>query len=91
MGELLSRLKKSKSALGLGLDPDADRFAIVDQDGTFINANQVLALALYHLVKNRRWTGAVVRTVATSHLVDAVAARFGVKVHAHGQRSKDRT
>jgi phosphoglucomutase len=81
MGELLARLRKSRAALGLGLDPDADRFAIVDHDGTFIDANQVLALALYHLVKNRQWTGAVVRTVATSHLVDAVAAQFGVKVH----------
>jgi phosphomannomutase len=81
MGDLLARLKKSKSALGLGLDPDADRFAIVDRDGTFINANQVLALTLYHLVKNRHWTGAVVRTVATSHLVDTVATQFGVKVH----------
>jgi alpha-D-glucose phosphate-specific phosphoglucomutase len=80
MGELLARLKRSKAALGLGLDPDADRFAIVDRDGTFINANQVLALTLYHLVKNRHWTGSVVRTVATSHLVDAVAAEFGVKV-----------
>jgi phosphoglucomutase len=81
MGELLARLKKSKSALGLRLDPDADRFAVVDSDGTFINANQVLALTLYHLVKNRKWTGAVVRTVATSHLVDAVAGLFGIKVH----------
>ncbi len=81
MGELLARLKQSRATLGLGLDPDADRFAIVDRDGTFINANQVLALALYHLVKNRHWTGAVVRTVATSHLVDAVARQFGVKVH----------
>src|ERR1017187_463634 len=81
MGELLARLKKSRAVLGLGLDPAADRFAIVDRDGTFINANQVLALALYHLVKNRRWTGAAVRTVATSHLVDAVAQEFGVKVH----------
>jgi phosphoglucomutase len=81
MGELLARLKKSKAVLGLGLDPDADRFAIVDRDGTFINANQILALALYHLVKNRHWTGAAVRTVATSHLVDAVARKFGIKVH----------
>ena len=80
MGELLGRLKKSKAALGLGLDPDADRFAIVDRDGTFINANQVLVLLLYHLVKNRHWTGAVVRTVATSHMVDAVAAQYGVPV-----------
>jgi phosphomannomutase len=81
MGELLARLKKSRAALGLGLDPDADRFAVVDCDGAFVNANQILALALYHLAKNRRWKGAVVRTVATSHLVDAVAARFDVKVH----------
>ena len=80
MGELLGRLKKSKAALGLGLDPDADRYAVVDRDGTFINPNQVLAVLLYHLVKNRKWTGAVVRTVATSHFVDAVAARFGVPV-----------
>jgi phosphoglucomutase len=81
MGELLTRLKKSRANIGLGLDPDADRFAIVDSDGTFINANQVLALMLYHLVKNRQWTGSVVRTVATSHLVDGVAARYGVKLH----------
>jgi phosphoglucomutase len=81
MGELLAHLKKSKATLGLGLDPDADRFAVVDRDGTFIEANKILALALYHLVKNRHWTGAVVRTVATSHLVDAVARKFGIKVH----------
>lgn len=81
MGELLARMKRKRVALGLGLDPDADRFAVIDSDGTFINANQVLALTLYHLVKNRKWTGAVVRTVATSHLVDAVAGLFGVKVH----------
>jgi phosphoglucomutase len=80
MGELLARMKRKRVALGLGLDPDADRFAVIDSDGTFINANQVLALTLYHLAKNRKWTGAVVRTVATSHLVDAVAGLFGVKV-----------
>jgi phosphomannomutase len=36
---------------------------------------------LYHLKKNRGWTGAVVRTVPTSHQVDAVAELLGVKVH----------
>ncbi|NQU12250.1 phosphoglucomutase/phosphomannomutase family protein [bacterium] len=80
LGELLARLKKTRPALGCALDPDADRFAIVDRDGTFINANQVLALTLYHLAKNRQWTGGVVRTVATSHLVDAVAGLFDVPV-----------
>ena len=40
-----------------------------------------MALTLYHLRKNRGWTGAVVRTVPTSHQVDAVAELLGVKVH----------
>ncbi len=70
-----------KATLGLGLDGDADRFGIVDKDGTWLTPNQVLALALYHLKKNRGWSGAVVRTVPTSHQVDAVAKLLGVRVH----------
>src|SRR5581483_7966046 len=46
-----------------------------------LTPNQVLTLTLYHLKKNRGWTGAVVRTVPTSHQVDAVAELLGVKVH----------
>jgi phosphomannomutase len=46
-----------------------------------LTPNQVLTLSLYHLKKNRGWTGAVVRTVPSSHQVDAVARLFGVKVH----------
>ncbi|MDG1893157.1 MAG: phosphoglucomutase/phosphomannomutase family protein [Verrucomicrobiota bacterium] len=70
-----------KAQLGLGLDGDADRFGIVDQDGRWLTPNQVLSLALYHLAKNRKWTGSVVRTVPTSHQVDDVAALFNVRVH----------
>lgn len=70
-----------KATLGLGLDGDADRFGVVDKDGTWMTPNQILALALYHLKKNRGWTGAVVRTVPTSHQVDAVAKLLGVRVH----------
>src|SRR5439155_6564032 len=70
-----------KAQIGLGLDGDADRFGIVDKSGAWLTPNQVLALALYHLKKNRGWTGAVVRTVPTSHQVDAVAELLGVKVH----------
>src|SRR5262249_3135985 len=81
MAEVSKFVRSGKAQLGLGLDGDADRFGIVDKDGTWLTPNQVLALALYHLKKNRRWTGAVVRTVPTSHQVDSVAAMLGVKVH----------
>ncbi len=81
MAEVSRFVRSGKASIGLGLDGDADRFGIVDKDGTWLTPNQVLALALYHLKKNRGWTGAVVRTVPTSHQVDAVAELLGVKVH----------
>jgi phosphoglucomutase len=81
MREVRDAILSGKAHLGLGLDGDADRFGIVDRDGTWLTPNQILALALYHLKKNRRWTGAVVRTVPTSHQVDSVAHLLGVKVH----------
>ncbi len=74
-------VRSGKAQIGLGLDGDADRFGIVDKDGAWLTPNQILALTLYHLKKNRGWTGAVVRTVPTSHQVDAVAGLFGVRVH----------
>ncbi|HWN94750.1 MAG TPA: phosphoglucomutase/phosphomannomutase family protein [Methylomirabilota bacterium] len=81
MSHVSAFVRSGKAQLGLGLDGDADRFGIVDKDGTWLTPNQILALALYHLKKNRRWTGAVVRTVPTSHQVDAVAKLLGVTVH----------
>jgi phosphoglucomutase len=81
MAEVSKFVRSGKAQMGLGLDGDADRFGIVDKDGAWLTPNQILALALYHLKKNRGWTGAVVRTVPTSHQVDAVAEMLGVKVH----------
>src|SRR6266850_2355997 len=81
MAEVSEFVRSRNARLGLGLDGDADRFGIVDRDGTWLTPNQILALSLYHLKKNRGWTGAVVRTVPTSHQVDAVAELLGVKVH----------
>jgi phosphoglucomutase len=81
MHEVSRFVRSGKAQLGLGLDGDADRFGIVDNDGTWLTPNQILALALYHLKKNRGWTGAVVRTVPTSHEVDEVARLLNVPVH----------
>jgi phosphoglucomutase len=79
--DVIKTVRGRKAQLGLATDGDADRFGVVDQDGTWLTPNQILALTLYHLKKNRGWTGSVVRTVPTSHQVDAVARMFGVKVH----------
>ena len=81
LGEVRQALRAGKARLGLATDGDADRFGVVDADGTWLTPNQVLTLALYHLVKHRGWKGSAVRTVVTSHQVDAVAALLGIQVH----------
>jgi len=67
--------------LGLATDGDADRFGIIDADGTFIEPNYIIALLLDYLIKVRRIEGGVARSVATSHLIDAVAKKHGVPVY----------
>ena len=76
-------LVKGDSAIRLGIatDGDADRFGIVDADGTYIEPNYIIALLLDYLVTAKGITGGVARSVATSHLIDAVAAKHGIELH----------
>lgn len=79
--ELGERVRTRKAHLGVATDGDADRFGIVDSDGTVISANQVLALLFKHLLATRPSPGGVARSVATTHLLDAVARRSHVPLH----------
>lgn len=67
--------------LGIATDGDADRFGIVDEDGSFIEPNYIVALLLDYLVRMRGMKGGVARSVATSHFVDAVAKKHGIEVY----------
>lgn len=78
--ELIALVRKKNLDLGLACDGDADRFGIIDQGGEWIPANDVLALALDHLVRNRGMKGKVARSLMTSHFVDAVAKSHGLEV-----------
>lgn len=81
LAQLQQRVRSNPSVcLGLALDGDADRFGIVDADGEYYQPNQVLAVLFYHLLVRRQWRGPVARTVATTHLLDRIAAAFGQAV-----------
>lgn len=67
--------------LGLATDGDADRFGILDFDGSYIEPNYIIALLLDYLIRVRKLEGGVARSVATSHLIDAVAKKHGVPLY----------
>lgn len=74
---LVAAMQASGAALGLANDGDADRFGCVDPDWGFLNANQVLTLLLWYLTEVKGRRGLVVRTLATTHLLDRIAQRHG--------------
>ena len=67
----------SKATAGLATDGDADRFGIVDRDGTWIQPNLILALVYDYLVETRGWKMPAARSVATTQMIDAVAKSHG--------------
>ncbi|NNN45904.1 MULTISPECIES: phosphoglucomutase/phosphomannomutase family protein [unclassified Vibrio] len=63
--------------IGIGTDGDADRLGIIDEKGNFIHPNEVLILLYYYLLEYKGWKGSVVRNIATTHLLDKIAADHG--------------
>ena len=76
---LTTQLIEGKFNLGLATDGDADRIAIVDEAGRYISTNDLLLLVYWYLHEVRGERGAVVRNLATTHLLDRMAAAFGEK------------
>jgi phosphomannomutase len=70
----------NKAAAGLATDGDADRFGILDADGSWVQPNHVLGLLYDYVVETRGWKLPAARSVATSHLIDAVAKHHGTTV-----------
>jgi phosphoglucomutase len=69
-----------KAAVGLATDGDASRFGILDSDGTWMQPNHILGLLYDYIVETRGWKMPAARSVATSHLLDAVARHHGTTV-----------
>jgi phosphoglucomutase len=81
LDELREMVQSKGCVLGLATDGDADRFGIIDSNGSFITPNQLIALLFDYLVESRKWSGGAARSVATSHLVDRVAESRGLPLY----------
>lgn len=89
--ELKLRVKKASADIGLATDGDSDRFAVIDERGNYYSPNQLLSLLLRFLIKYKlppkKQTASrplppvpsfiVARTVATTHMLDALCEKYG--------------
>jgi phosphoglucomutase len=81
LGDAKRKMKEIGAAIGIATDGDADRFGIVDGDGTFIQPNYIVALLFDYLVETRGWRNGVAKSVATTNLINALADHHKVPLY----------
>jgi phosphoglucomutase len=78
---LREKMRSLKAHIGIATDGDADRFGIVDEDGTFLQPNYIIALLFDYLVESRGWKNGVGKSVATTNLINALAQHHNIELH----------
>jgi len=79
--DLREKMRATGAQIGIATDGDADRFGIVDADGTFLQPNYVIALLFDYLVESRGWKNGVAKSVATTNLINAIAIARNVELY----------
>jgi alpha-D-glucose phosphate-specific phosphoglucomutase len=78
---LREKMRATQAHIGISTDGDADRFGIVDEDGTFFQPNYIIALLFDYLVESRGWKNGVAKSVATTNMINALAKRHNIPLH----------
>ncbi len=79
--DLRFKMREIGAGVGIATDGDADRFGIVDEDGTFLQPNYIIALLFDYLVETRGWKNGVGKSVATTNLINALAEKHKIALH----------
>jgi phosphomannomutase len=79
LGDLAALVSRNGCEVGFAQDPDGDRLAVVDETGSVLDNDDVLALAVD--VALDRLPGDVVVNLTTSSVIDDVAAAHGRRVY----------
>lgn len=77
--ELRARVASEGADLGLAVDPDVDRLALVDRGGVAISEERTLVVAADHVLARRK--GPLVVNLSTTYALDLVAKAHGVEIH----------
>lgn len=80
LNDLIDKVKASPNSIGLANDGDADRFGIINEHGEYVSPNEIIAILLRHLIKNKGCKGPLVKTVGASLLLNKTAERLGIEV-----------
>lgn len=80
MQEAINYVKEHENYIAFANDGDADRFGVINENGEYVTPNEILAILLMHLKKNKNMNGCIVKTVAGSLMLNIIAQKLGVEI-----------
>ncbi len=80
LGDLMKTVKETKADLGLAIDPDADRLAVVDEHGNYLSEEYTLVMATdVVLSQSKAKNPRVVTNLSTTMAVCKIAEKYGAE------------
>ncbi len=73
---ILSRVSSQGVDVGFCQDPDADRLAVIDEQGRYLGEEYTLAMCVDHILRQRK--GPIVTNCSTSRMSQQLAERYEV-------------
>lgn len=80
LSEIREDIKKGNYNIGIVTDGDADRIAIIDEKGDFLDAQKTFALLLKYLYEKKNMRGKVVRGFSTSELIRKYCEKYNIEL-----------
>ncbi|HJO33865.1 MAG TPA: phosphoglucomutase/phosphomannomutase family protein [Anaerolineales bacterium] len=81
LGATASAIANGRGDIGLITDGDGDRIGAMDGRGQFIDPHRIMSLCLRYLVEKKRQSGAVVKTVSTTHMLNRQAEIYALPLY----------
>lgn len=78
--ELPEFIREQKCALGIANDGDADRVAMFDENGRYVDSHQILCLLTRYMAKTKGEKGELVKTVSTTDMMRKQAEAYGLPI-----------
>ncbi len=79
LASVLAAVPANHAQIGFCQDPDADRLAVIDENGRYLGEEYTLALCVDHILRQKK--GPIAANCASSRMSQEVAIRHGAPFH----------
>ena len=80
LAEFSEFIPKNNCQIGIANDGDADRIALFDETGSFVDSHRILSLLVKYLHKEKGLSGTIVKTFSTTDMLNKQAESYGLPI-----------